>query len=596
MKLNNKNSRFTPIIISVSIVVGIVIGTFYTKHFSGNKLGIINGSNNKITALMRIIDDQYVDTVNMNKLVEDAMPLILSELDPHSKYIPAKDLEATNSELEGSFGGIGIQFSIQKDTIHVNNVIKGGPSEKVGLMPGDRIVSINDTAFVGKVVTQDESMRRLKGPKGTAVKIGVRRMGKPKLLSFTIDRGEIPQTSIDASYMITPSIGYIYASKFGKTTHVEMLNALAMLSHKGCKGLIMDLRGNTGGYMDAAVQMVNEFLKKGALIVYTQGRKFPRTEEYADGTGSFQKIPMIVLVDEGSASASEIFTGAIQDNDRGMVIGRRSFGKGLVQQPIEFSDGSAIRLTVARYYTPSGRCIQRPYTSGNDENYEMDLIKRFEHGEFFSKDSIKLDKSKVYHTVLGRPVYGGGGIMPDVFVPEDTATVTSYYSMIVNNAIDIMFGFNYTDTNREILNQYNNVTDLVTYLKSQNLVEKLANYATSNGVKRRNLMIQKSHDLLEKRLLGRIIYNILGQEASMEYLNKDDETVQTAIGLLAENKSFPMANSKNTAWNNIPYRPFEDVLSQLLIPWDVFEANQYAMLMNCSNCPDQVLNPILYWA
>jgi carboxyl-terminal processing protease len=587
MTLNNKNSRFTPIIIAISIVVGIVIGTFYTKHFSGNKLGIINGSSNKITALMRIIDDQYVDTVNMHDLVENAIPLILSELDPHSKYIPAKDLEATNSELEGSFGGIGIQFSIQKDTIHVNNVIKGGPSEKVGIMPGDRIVAINDTSFIGKIVTDDESMRRLKGKKGTDVKIKVKRLGKKDLLSFTIERGEIPQTSVDASYMITPQLGYIYVSKFGRTTHVELLNALAMLSHKGCKGLILDLRGNTGGYMDAAVQMVNEFLKKGSLIVYTQGHKFPRTEEYADGTGSFQNLPLEVLVDEGSASASEIFSGAIQDNDRGLILGRRSFGKGLVQQPIEFSDGSAVRLTVARYYTPSGRCIQRPYVNGNDENYEMDLINRYQHGEFFSRDSIKLDKSKVYHTSLNRPVYGGGGIMPDVFIPEDTTNVTSYYSMIVNNALDIMFGFTYTDSNRATLNEYSNVEDLVDYLKTQNLIEKLANYAEKNGIKRRNLMIEKSHNILQKRLFGRIIYNMLGQEASMEYVNQDDKTVLTAITLLQEGKSYPKAPIKGnkTTWLQIPYRPLGNNLASVLVSWQELEANQYAAFINCGVSP-----------
>jgi carboxyl-terminal processing protease len=596
MKFNNKNSRLIPIIISISIVVGIVIGTFYTKHFSGNKLGIINGSTNKITALLRIINDQYVDTVNMNNLVENAIPLILSELDPHSKYIPAKDLEATNSELEGSFGGVGIQFSIQKDTIHVNNIVKGGPAEKVGVLPGDRIVAINDTSFVGKIVTNDESMRRLKGPKGTKVKLSIKRMGKPKLLSFVVVRGEIPQTSVDASYMIAPTIGYIYISKFGRTTHVEMLNALAMLSHKDCKSLIVDLRGNTGGYMDAAVEMVNEFLKKGALIVYTQGHKFPRTEEYANGTGSFQSLPITVLVDETSASASEIFTGAIQDNDRGTVIGRRTFGKGLVQQPIEFSDGSAIRLTVARYYTPSGRCIQRKYTSGNDENYEMDLVNRFEHGEFFSKDSIKLDKSKPYHTVLGRTVYGGGGIMPDVFVPEDTAKVTSYYRTIVNDALDIMFGFTYTDSNRTTLNQYKNVDDLVSYLKTQDLLDKLADYAAKNGIKRRNLMLMRSHEILEKRLFGRIIYNVLGDEASMEYLNEDDPTVLTAVNILKNGKAFPSKpSSKNSAW--IPYRvDDEDLMAQITTPWKKMEANQYAMLMSCNICPDMILLPFYYWS
>lgn len=397
--MSTKNSsRFTPVIIAISVVIGILIGTFYAKHFAGNRLGIINGSSNKLNALLRIVDDQYVDTVNMADLVEKAMPQILAELDPHSTYIPAQNLEEVTSELEGSFSGIGIQFTIQDDTIHVNSVIQGGPSEKVGLMAGDRIVMVDDSLFVGKKVTNERAMRTLKGPKGTQVKLGVKRATEKDLLNFTITRGDIPQNTIDAAYMLTDDFGYIQVSKFGRTTHVELLNAIALLNHKNCKGLIIDLRGNTGGYMEAAVRMVNEFLPEGKLIVYTEGRKYPRADEFANGTGSCQKMPVIVLIDEGSASASEIFTGAIQDNDRGMVVGRRSFGKGLVQQPIDFSDGSAIRLTIARYYTPSGRCIQRPYQNGKDRNYEMDWLTRYEHGEYFSKDSIKLDENLRYST------------------------------------------------------------------------------------------------------------------------------------------------------------------------------------------------------
>ena len=338
--MSTKNSsRFTPVIIAVSVVVGILIGTFYAKHFAGNRLGIINGSSNKLNALLRIVDDQYVDTVNMADLVEKAMPQILAELDPHSTYIPAQNLEEVNSELEGSFSGIGIQFTIQNDTIHVNAVVQGGPSEKIGLMAGDRIVTVDDSLFVGKKVTNERAMRTLKGPKGSQVKLGIKRTGEKDLLHFNITRGDIPQNTVDAAYMLNDDIGYVKVSKFGRTSHVELLNALAQLNHKKCKGLIIDLRGNTGGYMEAAIRMVNEFLPEGKLIVYTQG------------TGSCQKMPLVVLIDEGSASASEIFTGAIQDNDRGTVVGRRSFGKGLVQQPIDFSDGSAIRLTIARYYT-----------------------------------------------------------------------------------------------------------------------------------------------------------------------------------------------------------------------------------------------------
>lgn len=538
--MSTKNSsRFTPVIIAISVVIGILIGTFYAKHFAGNRLGIINGSSNKLNALLRIVDDQYVDTVNMADLVEKAMPQILAELDPHSTYIPAQNLEEVNSELEGSFSGIGIQFTIQDDTIHVNSVIQGGPSEKVGLMAGDRIVMVNDSLFVGKKVTNDRAMRTLKGPKGSQVKLGVKRATEKELLTFNITRGDIPQNTIDAAYMLNKDLGYIQISKFGRTTHVELLNAIAVLSHKNCKGLIIDLRGNTGGYMEAAVRMVNEFLPEGKLIVYTQGRKYPRADEYANGTGSCQKMPLVVLIDEGSASASEIFTGAIQDNDRGTVVGRRSFGKGLVQQPIDFSDGSAIRLTIARYYTPSGRCIQRPYENGKDRNYEMDWLTRYEHGEYFSKDSIKLDENLRYSTSIGRPVYGGGGIMPDVFVPQDTTGVSSYLSEVLSKGLTIQFTFHYTDANRNKLSQYDNEEALLNYLRQQGLVEQFVRYADSKGVKRRNILIQRSYKLLEKNIYGNIIYNMLGKEAYIKYFNTDDKTVNKAIELLENGEAFP---------------------------------------------------------
>ena len=537
----NRTSRFIPIIIAVSIVAGILIGTFYANHFSGNRLGIINTSSNKLNALLRIIDDQYVDTVKMNQLVEDAMPQILGELDPHSSYIPAKDLEAVNSDLKGSFSGIGIQFTIQQDTIHISNVIQGGPSEKVGLMAGDRIISVNDTAFVGKIVTNYESMKRLKGPKGSEVKLGVYRPGEKEPLYFTIIRGDIPVKSVDTAYMLNEKFGYIKINKFGETTYPELLIALAKLNQDNCKGVIIDLRGNTGGYMGAAIQMVNEFLPKNNLIVYTQGRKSPRENYHSNGTGSSQKMPLIVLTDEGSASASEIFAGAIQDNDRGTIIGRRSFGKGLVQQPIDFSDGSAIRLTIARYYTPSGRCIQRPYENGKDSKYEMDWITRYEHGEFFSKDSIKLDENLRYSTGLGRPVYGGGGIMPDVFVPQDTTGVSSYLIEVSNKGLILQFSFQYTDRNRAKLSEYDNEEDLLKYLRHQSIVEQFVRFADSKGVKRRNLLIHKSYKLLERSLYGNIIYNILGREQYIRYINQSDATVKKALDILERGEAFPKA-------------------------------------------------------
>ena len=421
----NKSSRFVPVLMALCIVIGIVIGTFYANHFSGNRLSIINSSSNKLNNLLHIIDDQHVDTVNMDQLVEKAMPQILAELDPHSTYISAKDVQTANDDLKGSFSGVGIEFTIREDTLHVQNVINNGPAEKAGIIAGDKLVSIDNKPFVGKICTNEEAMHRLKGAKDTKVKLGIIRYGETKVRYFDITRGDIPQKSISATYMLDDNTGYIKVKSFGETTYPELLIALAKLSQEQVSNLVIDLRDNTGGYLASAVQMANEFLPKGRLIVYTQGRKSPRQDYRSDGRGSYQNIPLIVLINEGSASASEIFAGAIQDNDRGTIIGRRSFGKGLVQQPIEFPDGSMIRLTVARYYTPSGRCIQKPYVTGDDKDYEKDLLSRYQHGEYFSKDSIK-HTGPAYHTNIGRLVYGGGGITPDIFVAEDSLGITSY--------------------------------------------------------------------------------------------------------------------------------------------------------------------------
>lgn len=543
--MSTKNSfRFTPVIIAISVVMGILIGTFYARSTSKNRMGVIGGSSNKINALLRVIDDQYVDTVNIHDLIEKAMPQILGELDPHSTYIPASDVPEVNSELEASFSGIGIQFTIQDDTIHVNNVLSGGPSEKVGLMAGDRIVMVDDSVFVGKKVTNSVAMRTLKGPKGSKVKIGIKRPGEKEILQFNIIRDDIPQHTVDAAYMITDQFGYIQISRFGSSTHGELLSSLASLNHQGSKGVIIDLRGNTGGYMEAAIRMVNEFLPEKRLIVYIEGHNFPRTENRANGTGSFQQLPVVVLIDEISASASEIFAGAIQDNDRGTIVGRRSFGKGLVQQPIDFTDGSAIRLTIARYYTPSGRSIQRHYTNGKDSEYEMDYYNRYKHGEFFSKDSIKLDESLRYKTSIGRTVYGGGGIMPDIFVPQDTLGSSSYLSTVLSKGLTIRYSFQYTDQNREKLSNYKDAESMLTYLRNQGIIENFVRYAEGQGVKRRNILIHKSMRHLERSIYGNIIYNMLGKEEYIKYLNDDDVTVKTAIELLEKGETYPKAPEK----------------------------------------------------
>ncbi len=536
MSPNNK-SRFMPLALAVCLVAGILIGTFYANHFSGNRLNIINNSTNKINDLLRIIDDQYVDTVNMADMVEEVMPLVLSELDPHSAYISAKDARASVEDLKGSFSGIGVTFTIQHDTIHIINVIKGGPSEKVGLLAGDRIVEIDGKPYVGKGINNEGAMKRLKGEKDTKVKLGIKRTGEKKLLSFTVTRGDIPVHSIEATYMLTPETGYIKVKKFGETTYPELLVSLAKLNQEGFKNLVIDLRGNEGGYMHSAIQMVNTFLPKNRLILYTQGRKSPREEYFSDGQGTFQQIPLVVLVDEGSASASEIFAGAIQDNDRGTIIGRRSFGKGLVQQPIEFRDGSIVRLTIARYYTPSGRCIQKPYEKGKSDAYENDLIERYERGEFFSKDSIH-QKGPEYKTRIGRTVYGNGGIMPDIFIPEDTSNTTSYFKEALLSGLVYQFAFDYSDKNRTELNKLS-LKEMIDFLDRDRLLEKFAAFAQKRGLKRRNLMLYKSRKLFELNIYAAIINNIKDTNDFYEYLNSNDPAVLRAIEVLKKGEAFP---------------------------------------------------------
>ena len=504
MTQKKNNHRFMPLVMAVCVVVGILIGTFYANHFSGNRLSIINSSSNKLNNLLNIVDAQYVDTVDVNDLVEKAMPQILGELDPHSVYIAAKDVQIANDDLRGSFSGVGIEFTIRHDTLHVQQVISNGPAERAGLIAGDKIVQVDGDNFTG---------------------------------------GDIPTKSVTAAYMLDSETGYIRIKNFGENTYPEMLIALAKLSQQRVSNLTIDLRGNTGGYLQSAVQIANEFLPKNRLIVYTQGRKSPRQEYRSDGRGSYQQIPMVVLIDEGSASASEILAGAIQDNDRGTIIGRRSFGKGLVQQPFEFNDHSMIRLTIARYYSPSGRCIQKPYTSGDNKDYEEDILTRYEHGEFFSQDSIK-HEGPAYKTGLGRLMYGGGGITPDIFVAEDTTNVTSYYKQASMSGLIIQFAFEYTDNNRQKLKEMKTVGELEKYLKKQNTVELFANYADQQGLKRRNLMIQKSHKLLERYIISRIVYNMMSEEAWTMYLNEEDPAILETLKVFRENMAFPQPPAK----------------------------------------------------
>ena len=534
------------------MVLGIMIGSFYANHFSGNRLTVINNGSNRLNNLLRIIDDQYVDKVNIDSLVEKAIPQILAELDPHSVYISAKDVQTATDDLKGSFSGVGVEFTIRQDTIRVQNVIKNGPAEKAGIIAGDKIIYVDGKKFVGKQVTNEEAMHRLKGPQGSKVRIGVLRYGHIKPLTYTVTRSEIPTKTVSASYMLDKTTGYIKIKNFGEKTYPEVLIALANLQQQGFSNLVIDLRDNVGGLLQSAVQIANEFLPSKKLIVYTKGRRSPRQDYRSDGHGAYQTMPLVVLVNEGTASSAEIFSGAMQDNDRATIIGRRSFGKGLVQQQIPFPDGSMIRLTIARYYTPSGRCIQKPYTDGEDSEYAQDLITRFKHGEYFSQDSIK-HTGPAYHTSIGRVVYGGGGITPDIFVPEDTTNMTSYYKQAVMDGLILQFAFTYTDNNRQKMKDFKDMLALANYLKRQNTVEQFVNYADRHGLQRRNLLIRKSHSLLEQFIDARIIYNMLDEQALIQYLNLDDPVIRVALNVLNHHKAFPQ-KSKPIIYRQEPAR------------------------------------------
>ncbi|GAB6394081.1 MAG: peptidase S41 [Bacteroidales bacterium] len=525
-------------LIGVSVTLGIVIGNYWNiidgKMFSGG---------NKINTILHIIDKRYVDTINIQELTEEVVPQILDRLDPHSVYISAKDAKQANDELEGSFSGIGVSFNMQTDTILIISVIPGGPSEKAGIMPFDRIITINDSVFTGKGIDQNDIMKRLRGIKNSKVKLGVKRRNMPDLLYFEVTRGDIPTASVDVAYTIDKNAGYIKVSKFTRTTYAEFITALAKLKSEGCNAFIIDLRGNSGGVMETAVKMINEFLAQGQLIVYTEGKAFPRNDIYANGNGSCIGAPMVVLTDEGSASASEIFAGAIQDNDRGMIIGRRTYGKALVQAPIVLSDHSQVNLTIARYYTPSGRSIQKKYELGNTEDYDRDIYNRYIHGEFYTADSIKTDSLPEYKTLKGRTVFGGGGIMPDIFIPSDTGGVTTYFNQVTRNSNLLhLYTLLYSDTHYDKLSSFDTYQALYDYLQRQPLLADFTNYAAAHGIKKRPALINISAGLIEIYLYAYIIRNFFMEAGFYPILNEDDETIRCAVGVIREGKSFPASD------------------------------------------------------
>lgn len=537
MSKPNKSALLIPV-----IVILVFIGGLWTGSMFSNKTEYKNNTD-KLSHILSLISNEYVDKVNIDSIIEKTLPDLLSNLDPHSVYIPASDLMAVNEELNGSFSGIGISFMMKNDTISIIEVLSGGPSEKVGLMPGDRIVTVNDSAVAGKELSNEKVISMLRGAKGTKVDLGIKRSSAKELLKFELTRDDIPVTSIDASYIIAPEIGYIKINKFGRDTYNEYLTNLTQLQNEGATKFIIDLRGNGGGFMEMAILMANEFLPASNLIVFTKGRTSRESiSTFSDGNGSFKENEVIVLIDEYSASASEILAGAIQDNDRGLIIGRRSFGKGLVQRQTELPDSSALRLTVSRYYTPSGRCIQKEYTPGKSSDYSYEIINRYNHGEAFNADSIKLNKDLEYTTAHGRKVYGGGGIMPDIFVPNDTSDISSYYIAIANAGLLQKFAFEYCDLNRDKLNESIDTDDLLTKLPSDEaLLQSFVKYASQNGIPARWRYINMSYQLIVNQLKALIARDILGSQSFYHIYNLRDKCVQQAIKEMQDgNARFPI--------------------------------------------------------
>ena len=541
-----------PTLTIVCLLLGFLIGNAVSNKVNAQRFYIQNGQlfqqpESKVDQLLQLMNQAYVDPIDVDSITDDVMMELVKRLDPHSAYIPKEDLEMVNSELSASFSGIGVQFSIQNDTVQVVAVIPGGPSEGMGVLAGDKIVTVNDSAFTGKTITNEKVMHALRGPKDTQVTIGVVRSGTPEVLSFTITRGEIPVHSVDAKFIIEAKkaphgttssvgdpaeamkIGFVRVNRFGENTYNEFIAALTALKGQGATAYIVDLRENSGGYMDQAIKMANEFLSKGDLIVYSEGRSYPRFDAVATGSGRFQRDSLVVLIDNFSASASEIFAGAMQDNDRATIIGRRSFGKGLVQQQIPFADGSAVRLTVARYYTPSGRCIQKPYKMGEGEDYAMDLLERFEHGEFYSADSVQIADSTIYLTKKGRVVRGGGGIMPDVFVGRDTTLNTPYFNIVANRAYTYQFAYQYTDRHRKELSRYKDWQSLEKHLLKADWVPEFVAFAKEKGVEPNPEQLEKSRPLLVRVVNAYIVRNILNDEGFFPLFERDDDITIKAV-------------------------------------------------------------------
>ena len=533
--MDNKNGIYRvilPLVIALAFAGGIWLGTSLNKNEG------VSTANQKLGAILNLIGNEYVEDVDLDSLVEQTLPDLLANLDPHSVYIPKSELQGVNDELEGSFSGIGVQFMINNDTITIVEAISGGPSEKVGLQAGDRIVTVDGENVAGIGITNEGVQKRLKGDKGTRVTLGIRRNTAKEVLEFEVIRGDVPVSMIDAAYMYNDHTGYIRVKRFGRTTYDEFFSALLQLTSKGADAFIIDLRGNAGGFMEMAVLMANEFLEDGQLIVAQKGRGGKNDKAYfADGSGSFKHAQIVVLQDEYSASSSEIFAGAIQDNDRGLILGRRSFGKGLIQRQADLPDSSAIRLTIARYYTPSGRCIQKDYSDA--KNYENDIVERYNHGEAFEADSIRQNKEDRYTTAHGRTVYGGGGVTPDIFVPLDTTGVTTYYLNVANAGLLNRFAFEYCDLNREQLKDMEDPLKLLP--DDETLIRSFANYARQNGIAPRWYYIRLSQKLILSQIKALIARDTKGMQAYFEIVNVDDNAITAAVKEIEEaNTEYPI--------------------------------------------------------
>jgi len=533
--MSYKNSNrivYMPIIVSLSIIAGIVIGKLYQSgETSNNNQFFIYPKADKLSNVINYIESEYVDSVSKKELIEKTIPKLLSELDPHSVYIPSEEFKEVNESLEGNFSGIGIQFNMQNDTVIVVNTIPNGPSEKVGLMAGDRIVRVDGDTVAGVDMDTDEIVKMLKGPKGTQVTVGILRREVDEILEFEITRDNIPLYSVDIAYMLNDTVGYIKINKFSGTTFEEFINAYRKLYGQGMQKLLIDLRGNGGGYLTASTNIVDQFLSSNKLIVYTEGRSRPRSEIRATPNGIALEMPLGVIIDESSASASEILAGALQDNDRAVIIGRRSFGKGLVQEQTKLADGSAIRLTTARYYTPTGRSIQKPYENGKTDYYN-DLVDRYEHGEFLNADSIHFADSLIFRTPEGDTVYGGGGIMPDYFIPIDTVGTSPFLSMVRNRGLVYRFAFEYTDNHREVLSDFSHVEELNIYLNTLPLVRMFTDYVKEKNLEVNPKHVNESGYVLNQQLKAYIARNIFDNEGFYPIIREIDNTLQEALEII----------------------------------------------------------------